>query len=329
MSGVAVSGERADVSRGSAPGDPAVPSGARKRFGALHGPRVTGRAFGRAAAVVAVIGPRRTRPAGVLAGAVVLALTATGCGLGDELGGGGEKITIGIKADQPGLGLKAPDGSYTGFDVDVATYVAEKLGYSADDIVWKEAPSAQREDLIKNGDVKFVVATYSINEKRLKEVDFAGPYFLTHQDLLVRGDEVSITKVEDLNSRKLCSVTGSTSAQNVKEKLAPKADLQQLGGYSDCLKGLEEKKVDALTTDAAILAGYASQQQHWGKFKLVGLSLSDENYGIGLKKGDTALKEQINKALAQMVSDGTWRKLVRKHFSLSNYTSEPPPNIQN
>ncbi|WP_031002136.1 glutamate ABC transporter substrate-binding protein [Streptomyces sp. NRRL F-5727] len=269
------------------------------------------------------------RSLGAVGGAVVLALTATGCGLGSDLGGNGEKIAIGIKFDQPGLGLKNADGSYTGFDVDVATYVAKKLGYSEDDIVWKEAPSAERENLIKNGDVKFVVATYSINEKRLAEVDFAGPYFLTHQDLLVRGDEVSITKVEDLNSRKLCSVTGSTSAQNVKEKLAPKAALQQFGGYSECLKGLEEKKVDALTTDAAILAGYASQQQHWGKFKLVGLSLSDENYGIGLKKGDTALKGDINKALGEMVSDGTWRKLVRKHFSLSSYKSEPPPTIRN
>ncbi len=306
--------------------DPVVLSGVRKRFGAVHLLQDIRLTIGRGEAVVTPSKPRGMRPVGAVAGAVVLALTASGCGLGSDLGGGGEKIAIGIKFDQPGLGLRTADG-YTGFDVDVAKYVAKKLGYSEDDIVWTEAPSAQREELIKSGDVKFVVATYSINEKRLKEVDFAGPYFLTHQDLLVRGSEVSITKVEDLNSKKLCSVTGSTSAQNVKETLAPQAGLQQLGGYSDCLKGLEEKKVDALTTDAAILAGYASQQQHWGKFKLVGLSLSDENYGIGLKKGDTELKGKINKALEEMVADGTWRKLVRKHFSLSSYESEPPPAI--
>ncbi|MFF9150452.1 glutamate ABC transporter substrate-binding protein [Streptomyces sp. NPDC014861] len=270
---------------------------------------------------------RSIRSAGAFAGTAVLVLTMSACDLGTEPEGKGEKIAIGIKFDQPGLGLRTADG-YSGFDVDVATYVARKLGYSEDEIVWKEAPSAQREKLIVSGDVRFVVATYSINERRLKEVDFAGPYFLTHQDLLVRGDEVAINEVEDLNSRKLCSVTGSTSARNVKEKLAPKADLQQLGGYSECLAALESKKVDALTTDAAILAGYASQQQHWGKFKLVGLSLSDENYGIGVKKGDTALKAEINKALGELVSDGTWRKLVRKHFNLSSYESEPPPRIQ-
>ncbi|MEU2548477.1 glutamate ABC transporter substrate-binding protein [Streptomyces roseolus] len=325
MSAVAVSEEHEDPSR--AQEEPVVPSGAKKRCGVLRVRQDTSRTHGRGEAAVAPAKLRGIRPVGAVAGTVVLALTATACGLGSDLGGKDEEIAIGIKFDQPGLGLRTADG-YTGFDVDVATYVAGKLGYSEDDIVWKEAPSAQRENLIKSGDVRFVVATYSINDKRLKEVDFAGPYFLTHQDLLVRGDEVAITKVEDLNSRKLCSVTGSTSALNVKEELAPKAALQQFGGYSECLKGLEDKKVDAVTTDAAILAGYASQQQHWGKFKLVGLSLSDENYGIGLKKGDSELKTQINKALGEMVSDGTWRKLVRKHFSLSGYQSEPPPAIE-
>ncbi|MFF5506429.1 glutamate ABC transporter substrate-binding protein [Streptomyces roseolus] len=261
------------------------------------------------------------------AAAVVLALTATACGTGSDSGSNGDKITIGIKFDQPGLGLKTPDGSYAGFDVDVARYVAKELGFAEDKINWKQAPSAERENLIKNGDVKFVVASYSINEKRLNEVDFAGPYFLTHQDLLVRADDTSITKVEDLNTKKLCSVTGSTSAQNVKEKLAPKADLQQLGGYSECLTGLENKAVDALTTDASILAGYASQKEHQGKFKLVGLSMSDENYGIGLKKGDSELKGKINKALEKMVSDGTWDKLVKQHFGPSGYKNEPAPKI--
>ncbi|WP_405984580.1 glutamate ABC transporter substrate-binding protein [Streptomyces sp. NBC_00872] len=264
------------------------------------------------------------------AAALVLSLTATACGgeNSDDAGGdGGGKITIGIKFDQPGLGLKKPDGTFAGFDVDVATYVAKELGYDAKDIVWKESPSAERENLISNGDVKFVVASYSINDERKKKVDFAGPYFLAHQDLLVRSDDSSITKAEDLNSKKLCSVTGSTSAQNVKEELAPKADLQEFGGYSECLTGLENKAVDALTTDDSILAGYASQQEHQGKFKLAGLKLSDENYGIGLKKGDTELLTQINDALKKMESDGSWQKAVTANFGPAGYKNEPAPAI--
>lgn len=262
------------------------------------------------------------------AAALVLSLTATACGGDSDSGdGGGKKITVGIKYDQPGLGLKTPDGKFTGFDVDVATYVAKELGYDAKDITFKQAPSAERENLIKNGDVKFVVASYSINDKRKAEVDFAGPYFLAHQDLLVRADDTSITKATDLNAKKLCSVTGSTSAQNVKDKLAPKADLQQVGGYSECITGLENKAVDALTTDNSILAGYAAQKEHQGKFKLVGLSLSDENYGIGLKKGDKDLQTKINAALKKMVDDGSWEKYVKANFGPANYKNEPAPKI--
>jgi glutamate transport system substrate-binding protein len=262
------------------------------------------------------------------AAALVLSLTATACGGDSDSGGdGGKKITVGIKYDQPGLGLKTPDGKFAGFDVDVATYVAKELGYDAKDITFKQAPSAERENLIKNGDVKFVVASYSINDKRKAEVDFAGPYFLAHQDLLVRADDNSITKATDLNSKKLCSVTGSTSAQNVKDKLAPKADLLEQGGYSECLTGLENKSVDALTTDNSILAGYAAQKEHQGKFKLVGLSLSDENYGIGLKKGDKDLQTKINAALKKMVDDGSWDKFVKANFGPANYKNEPAPKI--
>ncbi|WP_236239671.1 glutamate ABC transporter substrate-binding protein [Streptomyces sp. CC228A] len=264
-----------------------------------------------------------------LAAVLTLSLTATACGSGSGSDGGsdGDKITIGIKFDQPGWGLKTPDGKYTGFDVDVATYVAKELGYDADQIEWKQAPSAERENLIKNGDVKFIAATYTINEKRKAVVDFAGPYFLAHQDLLVRADEASVTKAEDLNSKKLCSVKGSTSAQNVKEKLAPDAQLKQYGGYSECLTGLENKAVDALTTDDSILAGYAAQKEHTGKFKLAGLKLSDEPYGIGLKKGDAELRGKINAALEKMKSDGSWTKFVEKNLGPANYKAEPAPAI--
>ncbi|WP_433545353.1 glutamate ABC transporter substrate-binding protein [Streptomyces sp. CA-294286] len=262
-----------------------------------------------------------------VAAAATLALVATGCGGGGDKGKDGDKIVIGIKFDQPGVGLKTQDGKYTGFDVDVATYVAKELGYSADKIEWKQTPSAERENMISNGDVKFIVASYSINDKRKAKVDFAGPYFVAHQDLLVRANDSSITKAEDLNAKKLCSVTGSTSAQNVKEKLAPKANLQTLGGYSECLNGLENKAVDALTTDDSILAGFAAQKEHQGKFKLVGLKLSDENYGIGLKKGDKDLQGKINKALEKMKSDGSWEKAVKANFGPANYKYDPAPAI--
>ena len=258
-----------------------------------------------------------------------LALTATACGGGDgdneSSGGGKDKITIGIKFDQPGLGQKTPQG-YAGFDVDVATYVAKKLGYEENQIEWKEAKSGDRETMLQRGDVDFIAATYSITPEREEKVDFAGPYLLAHQDVLLRADDDKIKSPEDLNNAKLCSVTGSTSAQNVKEKLAPKAQLQPYPTYSACLPGLQNGAVDALTTDDSILAGYAAQDQFKGKFKLGGFKLTNENYGIGVKKGSD-LKDKINKALEEMVADGSWDTAVKDNFGPANYKNEPAPKI--
>ncbi|MGW0710378.1 glutamate ABC transporter substrate-binding protein [Streptomyces sp. NPDC002643] len=265
--------------------------------------------------------------------ALVLALTATACGgddgndSGSDSGSsGGGKIKVGIKYDQPGLGLKEPDGTFSGFDVDVATYVAKELGYEADQIEFIETKSADRENALDRGDVKFIAATYSINDERAKLVDFAGPYLLAHQDLLVKTD-ADIAKGEDLNGKKLCSVTGSTSAQNVKESIAPKAQLKENGTYSECIAGLQSGAVDAVTTDDSILAGFASQEQYKGQFKLAGLKLSNENYGIGVKKGDTATVDKINAALEKMVSDGSWETAVKENFGPANYKNEPAPKI--
>ncbi|MEU3888649.1 glutamate ABC transporter substrate-binding protein [Streptomyces sp. NPDC029041] len=259
-----------------------------------------------------------------------LALTATACGGDNSTGGdsgsdGGKTITVGIKFDQPGLGQKTPQG-YAGFDVDVATYVAKKLGYNADQIEWKEAKSADRETMLQRGDVDFIAATYSITPERQEKVDFAGPYLLAHQDVLVRADDNKIKSPKDLNNAKLCSVTGSTSAQNVKDKLAPKAQLQPYPTYSACLPGLQNGAVDALTTDDSILAGYAAQSQFKGKFKLGGFKLTNENYGIGVKKGSD-LKDKINKALEDMVADKAWQEAVDKNLGPANYKNEPAPKI--
>ncbi|WP_330344313.1 glutamate ABC transporter substrate-binding protein [Streptomyces longwoodensis] len=265
------------------------------------------------------------------AAVLALSLAAAACGGNDDDSsssgsGGGGKVKVGIKYDQPGLGLKKPDGSFAGFDVDVATYVAKELGYKPDQIEFVETKSADRENALARGDVKYIVATYSITDERKQKVDFAGPYLLAHQDLLVKKDS-KISKGTDLNGKNLCSVTGSTSAQNVQKTIAPKANLKQVSSYSECIAGLQSGAVDAVTTDDSILAGFASQDQYKGKFKLAGLKLSNENYGIGVKKGDTATVDKINKALEKMVSDGSWQKAVDANFGPADYKNEPAPKI--
>ena len=239
------------------------------------------------------------------AGLAALAIVATACGGNEErsVSSSAESgnLIVGIKYDQPGLGLRNPDGTFTGFDVEVAKYVAEQLGVSEDNIEFREAPSAQRETLIENGEVDYVVATYSITDARKERVSFAGPYFVAGQSLLVSNDNTDITGPDSLEGKRLCSVTGSTPAQNIADEY-PNVQLQPFDTYSACVESLRNGAIDAVTTDDIILAGYAAQYP--GELKVVGEPFTTENYGIGLALEDTEGRNQINDAIEEMVASG-------------------------
>ena len=236
---------------------------------------------------------------------------------------GDGKLVVGIKFDQPGLGLKNPDGSFSGFDVEVAKYVAETLGVPADSIEFKESKSAEREGLIERGEVDYIVATYSITDTRKEKVNFAGPYFIAAQDLLVKSDNTDITGPEAMAGKILCSVTGSTSAQKVKDNYAADVALQEYGTYTECVEALRSGAVDAVTTDNVILAGYAAQYP--GELKVVGEGFSTENYGIGLKKDDAAGTAAINAAIVKMIADGSWKTALEETVGASGFTIPAPP----
>ncbi|WP_067704820.1 glutamate ABC transporter substrate-binding protein [Nocardia jejuensis] len=266
----------------------------------------------------------------IAAGALAVAVVATGCGGGSDKTATEHakdgKLTVGIKYDQPGLGLRNKDGSFSGFDVDVAKYVGEKLGVKPENITFKESPSAQRETLIENGQVDFIVATYSITDKRKEKVDFGGPYYVTGQSLLVRSDNTDITGAESLNgNKKLCSVKGSTPAQNIKDKYAKDVQLQEYDTYSLCVEALKSGSVDALTTDDIILRGFAAQSP--GALKVVGAPFTTEKYGIGVKKGDTESRGKINDAIDAMIADGSWKAALEKNFGSTGFTVPAPPTV--
>jgi glutamate transport system substrate-binding protein len=269
-----------------------------------------------------------------VASGAAMALAVAGCGGGGGGGAGGEaqgdSITIGIKYDQPGLGQKEGD-TFKGLDVDVARYVAKELGFEGDKVVFKETPSAQRETAIQGGQVALIFATYSITDARKEKVSFAGPYFIAGQDLLVRADNTDITGPDTMNGKTLCSVTGSTPAENIKKNYAASVKLFEQDTYSKCVEALNGGSVDAVTTDNVILAGFAAQTQYKGKLKVVGKPFSTEKYGVGLKKGDTAMCEKVNAALQKMVSDGSWQKAIDDNvgpsgFKVDTKTNPPKPD---
>ncbi|GAB2623690.1 glutamate-binding protein [Paractinoplanes abujensis] len=260
---------------------------------------------------------RITRLAATL-GALTMALAVAACGGDDEGSGSGSsgakgiegkaaggKLVIGVKADQPGLGLQS-GSTYTGFDVEIGKIIAKGLGVPESGIEWKTTVSANREPYIQQGQVDIVVATYTINDERKKVVNFAGPYFIAGQDLLVPTNS-TITGPESLAGKRVCSVSGSTPAKRIQTEYKD-AKLQQFDTYSKCVTALAGGQVDAVTTDDIILAGYAAQDQYAGKFKVVGKPFSEEPYGIGLKKDDSAGCNKINDILKAAATDGSYKK---------------------
>ncbi|WP_119729425.1 glutamate ABC transporter substrate-binding protein [Thermomonospora amylolytica] len=271
----------------------------------------------------------RVRQIAAIAAAAALALGTAACGSDTEKQEAESKsvaqrakesgkLVVGIKYDQPALGLKKPDGTFEGFDVDVAKYIAKELGVPESGITFKEARSENRESFLASNQVDIVVATYSITDSRKPKVTFAGPYYVAHQDTMVLADNNDIKKATDLKDKKLCKAAGSNSWRRVTEgppdgKLNIPAVLVDATGYADCTAKLEAGALDAVTTDDLILAGFASQQK--GKFKVINDPFTDEKYGVGIKKGDIETCEAVNKAITKMYQDGTAKQLLDKHFT--------------
>ncbi|MDQ3404645.1 MAG: glutamate ABC transporter substrate-binding protein, partial [Actinomycetota bacterium] len=216
------------------------------------------------------------------------------------------KIKIGTKFDQPLFGLKGLDNKPTGFDVEIAKIIAAKLGVPADKIEWVETPSKVREEVLEQGKVDLVAATYTINAKRKERITFAGPYYEAGQDLMVAKDS-NIAGPDSLKAEnvKVCSVTGSTPAEEIKKYVAPE-NLVLFDVYSKCADALRNGQVQAVTTDNVILLGLIDGSK--GEFKLVGKSFTKEPYGIGIKKGDVKFCEFINTTLTEAASDGSYEK---------------------
>jgi glutamate transport system substrate-binding protein len=241
------------------------------------------------------------------------------------------KIVVGTKFDQPGFGLKnATTGKVEGFDVEIAKLIAAGLfGGTADEaekkIEFVETVSKNREPFIQEGKVDIVVATYTINDARKQVVDFAGPYFVARQDIMVKSDNTTIKGVKDLNGKKVCSVLGSTSLKNVQAQ-APQADTSiTFDIYSKCAEAMGDGRVEAVTTDDSILAGLVKSSG--GAFKLVGAPFSEEPYGIGLKKGDQAFRDYLNDRLEEIYKSGEWVDAFQNTLGVLGLRTPQPPAV--
>jgi glutamate transport system substrate-binding protein len=220
-----------------------------------------------------------------------------------ELADAGE-ITVGVKYDQPGLGFKgATDDIPSGFDVEIAKLLVADLGIDPADTevtTWEETISDNREPFLESGKVDIVLASYSITDERRQIVGQTGPYMITGQQLLVPADS-DVESMADLQGKEVCSVTGSTSIDNINAEGAKGVGFDS---YSECVQKVLDGSVEGMSTDGTILAGYAAENE--GDLKVVGEPFSEERIGVGYSLDHPEMCEWINGVLEESFEDGSW-----------------------
>ncbi|MGI8645308.1 MAG: glutamate ABC transporter substrate-binding protein [Nocardioides sp.] len=240
-----------------------------------------------------------------------------------ELADAGE-ITVGVKYDQPGLGFKdASSDIPTGFDVEIAKLLVADLGIDpeSDSVTWEETISDNSEPYLEEGRVDLVLATYSITDERRQIVGQTGPYFITGQQVLVAADS-DITGIDDLKGEEVCSVTGSTSLENVETAGAVGAPADT---YSQCAEDVLNGSVAAMSTDGSILLGLAAQNE--GELKVVGDEFSEERIGVGYSIDSPEMCEWINGVLTEAYDSGAWAEAFEATLGPAGAETPEPPAL--
>lgn len=243
---------------------------------------------------------------------LVVCAALAGCGSGEESSIlTADTLVAGVRPDLPGLAVRRPDGGFEGLDVDVARELARRLGKR---VRFVPAPAADRERMLREGEVD-LVPTFWVEPEWKTRLAFAGPYYPSYQDILVRTDEHRIRGVRDLAGRALCAVTGSGAAEQViRERRVPAVPVPARG-YPRCLAMLKDGRVDAITTNDTILAGLMAADP--AAFRLLNSRYGERRTGIGMRLGDPGGCEAVNKAISRMYQDGTMPRLLRKWFGRS------------
>ncbi|WP_422773625.1 Hsp70 family protein [Plantactinospora sp. WMMC1484] len=218
-----------------------------------------------------------------------------------------QRIVIGSRFDLPGTGYREPDGTMTGFDVEIGRLIATELGIDPADVQWTETSLSAREQIIEEGRADIVVATYTITEARAQRVAFAGPYHLPGQQLVVRDNETVIDGPESLTTgTRICTVTGTPHGDRLEEHLGERSFvLVSTDSYQKCAEQLSVGAVDAITSDGPTLVGLVAAGA--GRFRLVGRPFAPQPYGIGLRREDEAFRIWLDAVLRRVVTDGRWQ----------------------
>ena len=232
------------------------------------------------------------------------------------------KLVVGVDQTTFLFGFRDPNtGSLEGFDIDIAKKIAEAIFGSADEhIQFKAIPSSQRENVLEQKQVDIVVRTYSITCSRLQKVNFSSVYYRAGQRILVdRAMASKVTKLSDLSGKRVCATKTSTSLTKIAADPSKPVPVS-VDNWADCLVMLQQRQVEAVSTDDVILAGMVAQDP---ALQIVGNRFTDENYGIGIPKENDDMVRYVN-AVLDDVRAGFWKSSYDKWLRTALGDASPP-----
>ncbi len=210
-------------------------------------------------------------------------------------------------------------GDITGFDVDIAGEVARDIFGIPSQVEYRILSSADRISALQNNQVDIVVKTMTITCERRKLVNFSTVYLTAHQQILAPRDS-PIADESDLPGKRVCVAQGTTSLNRI-QQISPAPVIVSVVTWADCLVAIQQRQVDAVSTDDTILAGLVVQDPY---LHIVGPNMSQEPYGIGINMQNTGLVRFVNGTLDRIRRDGTWTTLHRKWLTVLGPPPPPP-----
>ena len=218
-------------------------------------------------------------------------------------------LVVGVKDSLPPFGyVDEKSRQIVGYDIDFVNAIARKLGVKVE---LKPVTSASRMPQLQESHIDIIAATMTKNAERAKVIDFSHSYFITGQKFLAKRGTVKSLK--DLEGKKIGTTKGSTSEQNVK-KAIPSATVLSFDDYPQAFLALMQGKVSAVTTDEAILAGILAKAPNKAQYEIPNVQISEEPYGLGMRKDDKNFVDFVNKTVLEMEKSGEAKKIFVKWF---------------
>ncbi|OMC42494.1 glutamate ABC transporter substrate-binding protein [Mycobacterium sp. IS-1264] len=210
-------------------------------------------------------------------------------------------------------------GEISGFDVDIAGEIARDIFGAPSHVEYRILSSDERVTALQQSEVDVVVKTMTITCERRKLVNFSTVYLDANQRILAPRDS-PIARAADLSGKRVCVARGTTSLQRIRE-IVPPPVVVSVVNWADCLVAMQQREIDAVSTDDSILAGLVEEDPY---LHIVGPNLATQPYGIGINLNNTGLVRFVNGTLERIRRDGTWNTLYRKWLTVLGPAPAPP-----